>query len=171
LLSFRQRVPVTASWESVVAKKFRDEVLAELERSAPDHTITASEWAALDQVYFAACGLSLAYSWLGANAWIDETVKDFVPLVSGCRALQRSLQDALGRLGIDKRPDKLDVFGLLYAQVARPSNGPLPAQVSTGGVPRPPSGPLPSEPAPAAPEANGAILPLLDLAAEDLADK
>lgn len=127
LLSKRVRVPKERDWSARVGKQFRDGVMVELKAQRENEHLSALDWACLDSVYFAACGLAMGYEYLGVKGWIDEAKADFHPIVSTCTKLQRLIMENFRVLGLERKPHTLDVFAMLYA-------GPEAAQDRSGST-------------------------------------
>ena len=66
------------------------------------------DFACLDSIYFAVCGLAQGYGYLGVRGWIDEKQGGFRPAVESCLKLQRMVRENLAKLGLDKPPKELD---------------------------------------------------------------
>jgi hypothetical protein len=108
MLSRRHRMPKTSHRSGRIAAKFRDGTEAELVQRRAGK-LSAVDYAILDAVYFAACGLAEGYALLGKHGWIDEEKRSFHPVVETIIKLQRELKDDLARLGLDSPPKPLSI--------------------------------------------------------------
>jgi hypothetical protein len=94
-------VPATSSWSARLGTQYRDGVYAELDERR-EGKLTAADYACLDSIYFAACGLAEAYALLGEVGWIDKPKRAFFPIVETVLKLQAVLKGDLERLGLDQ---------------------------------------------------------------------
>jgi hypothetical protein len=114
-LAARQRVPVANDWDAKVAKKTRDAFFETVRKSRPDGQLAEHDVLLGNAVYFAACGLSLAYAHLAGIGWIDADKHAFYPLVLDCLKLQNEIATAYRLAGVAEAPKPEDVWDIIHS--------------------------------------------------------